>query len=363
MTNHNNRKKKLIISYKNLTEEVRELFKEAYPEGYKDYLQKTIKPNGEPIFVVPLETEDTSYMVKFDVVYDTGLVEEDIDKDLYGEDSNDESEFAPISEAIDKEENGTNHAVGKMRHGAIEEFEGLPEDKKEFEMANEDLDDEYGDRPDDDDKDSDSYTDGDSDDDEDDMEPSDEELLDIDALLEEADSGEGMLREDNPPEEKKRGRKRKSHNPDITSVQAVGEAVKEARKNSIKKTAKSDDKKKTAKETKTVKAVASTAKVTDSKKAKAATEKATKKSATKTSEPKQTASKAAKIMATKAGKTVLAKTGKASKVTDNKAAAKAILAKKATAKAAEKLAAKNAKTTKTATTTKSATPKKTKSQR
>ena len=89
-------------------------------------------------------------MIKFDVHIDTGLVEEDLDKDLYGDDNSEESEYAPISEAIDKEE-GNDHSVGKMRHGALEEvFEGLPEDKKEFEMANADIDDEYGDRPDDD---------------------------------------------------------------------------------------------------------------------------------------------------------------------------------------------------------------------
>ena len=235
MIDHGNRKKKLIISFKNLSEELRELFKEAYPDGYKDYIQKTIKPNGEPIFVVPLETDDTSYMIKFDVTIDTGMVDDDLDKDLYGsDDEQSETEFAPLSEAIDKEE-GNNHSVGKMRHGAIEEFDGLPEDKKEFELANADLDDEYGDdRPDD----GDSYSD-EEDNEEEDREPDDEDLLDIEALLAEADAGEGILREDNPPDKategkKKRGRKPKSLNPDIASVQAVGDAVKEARKTTAK---------------------------------------------------------------------------------------------------------------------------------
>ena len=59
-------------------------------------------------------------------------------------------------------------------------------DKKEFEN-DDDLDDEYGDRPDDD---TDSYIDGEKDDDED-IEPDDDELLDIEALLNEADAGEG----------------------------------------------------------------------------------------------------------------------------------------------------------------------------
>jgi len=235
MIDHRNRKKKLIISYKNLPEEVRELFKETYPEGYKDYLQKTIKPNGEPIFVVPLETDDTSYMVKFDVVIDTGLVEEELDKDIYGDDSENESEFVPLSEAIDKEE-GNDHTVGKMRHGALEEIlDGIPEEnKKEFEIASADIAAEFGDQSDDD---SDSYFDNDEpdDDDDDDLEPDDDELLDIEALLEEADSGEGILREDNPPEER-RGRKKKNESAEVKAVKAVREEVEEARKTSKKET-------------------------------------------------------------------------------------------------------------------------------
>lgn len=235
MIDHRNRKKKLIISYKNLPEEIRELFKETYPEGYKDYLQKTIKPNGEPIFVVPLETDDTSYMVKFDVVFDTGLVEEELDKDIYGDDSENESEFVPLSEAIDKEE-GNDHTVGKMRHGALEEIlDGIPEEnKKEFEIASADIAAEFGDQSDDD---SDSYFDNDEpdDDDDDELEPDDDELLDIEALLEEADSGEGILREDNPPEEH-RGRHKKKESAEIEAVKAVREEVKEARKTSKKET-------------------------------------------------------------------------------------------------------------------------------
>ena len=41
MKNSQNKKKKLIVSYKNLSEDLLEKFKEAYPEGYKDYIQKT----------------------------------------------------------------------------------------------------------------------------------------------------------------------------------------------------------------------------------------------------------------------------------------------------------------------------------
>ena len=248
MRDHKNRKKKLIISYKNLTDDLRELFKEAYPDGYKDYLQKTIKPNGEPLFSVPLETEDTVYMVKFDVVIDTGLVEEDIDKDLYNDEEHEEGEFAPLSEALEKEEGG-GHSVGKLKHGAYEEiFEGLPEDKKEFEMANEDMESEFGDLADDIDDDEE-----DDDDEEEDIEPDDDELLDIEAILNEADNGEGLLREDNPPEER-RGRKKKNESAEIKSVKAVRQAVKEARSTATPSKAKAT----TAKPAKAAKSVTKT---------------------------------------------------------------------------------------------------------
>ena len=56
MTTVKKRKKNLIVSYKNLTEELKEKLKEAYPDGYNNYLQRFTKPNGETIFVVPFET-------------------------------------------------------------------------------------------------------------------------------------------------------------------------------------------------------------------------------------------------------------------------------------------------------------------
>lgn len=115
-------KKNLIVSYKNLTDDLKEKFKEAYPEGYNNYITKFVKPNGEAIFVVPFDTEDTAYMVKFDVKIDT--LGEDLDKALFDEDSEDskEDEFAPLSEAIEKEENDNNHKERHLRHGDFEDM-------------------------------------------------------------------------------------------------------------------------------------------------------------------------------------------------------------------------------------------------
>ncbi len=121
-------KNNLIVSYKNLTDDLKEKFKEAYPEGYNNYLQKFVKPNGEAIFVVPFETNDTAYMVKFEVKIDT--LGEDLDKALFDDEEvvGKEDEFAPLSEALEKEEETNTHRERHLRHGDFEDI--LDEEKK-----------------------------------------------------------------------------------------------------------------------------------------------------------------------------------------------------------------------------------------
>ncbi|NVN94925.1 MAG: hypothetical protein HXX18_06540 [Bacteroidetes bacterium] len=85
-------KKKVIISYHNLTAEVLDAFKEKYPYGYSDYITKITKPNNDVIYVVPLDTDDAAYLVKVDVKVDTKMSEEDFDKLL----------FRGVSGAVDK---------------------------------------------------------------------------------------------------------------------------------------------------------------------------------------------------------------------------------------------------------------------
>jgi len=173
------RKKNLIVSYKNLPDNIKELFKEAYPEGYNNYITKFVKPNGEPIFVVPFETEDTAYMVKFDVKIDT--LGEDLDKALFdddGDDSKDE-EFAPLSEALEKEEETPSHREKHLRHG---DFEDLLDDEKKKKATlgidKEGLKEALGDDSDDEEIDSYDTIDEEEEPDED-FEPSDDDLRGI----------------------------------------------------------------------------------------------------------------------------------------------------------------------------------------
>ena len=122
-------KNNLIVSYKNLTDDLKEKFKETYPDGYNDHLQRFVKPGGEVIYVVPFDTPDTAYMVKFEVKIDT--LGEDLDKALFDDDDEiegKEDEFAPLSEAIEKEEENTSHRERHLRHGDFED--ALDEEKK-----------------------------------------------------------------------------------------------------------------------------------------------------------------------------------------------------------------------------------------
>lgn len=183
MTTQRNRKKNLIVSYKNLSDDLKELFKEMYPDGYNDYLTKFTKPSGDVIYVVPLETDDTSYMIKFDVKIDT--LAGDLDKALFDDDGDDskedEPEFAPLSEAIEKEE-GVSHRERVLRHGDFET--NMAEDEERRKKLKLDIDKEeiqaaFAD--DMDEKDSYINDDDDMDDDDldDDFEPSDDDLRGI----------------------------------------------------------------------------------------------------------------------------------------------------------------------------------------
>ncbi len=188
MKSRRNHKKNLIVSYKSLSEELKEVFKEQYPEGYSDFLQRFEKPNGDVIFVAPMETEDTVYMVKFDVKIDTTYADDDMDKDFYDEEvEKADSEFAPLQEALDKEEENPSHTERVVRHGNYDDeldtgkkkspiahgsLSALGEELKE--AFSDDGGDSYDDYNDDKDDEEEEY---------DPDEPTDEELMDIDSEI------------------------------------------------------------------------------------------------------------------------------------------------------------------------------------
>ena len=75
-------KKRVAISYKNLTPELQEKVKEKYPYGYTDHMIRVDKGDGTFFYAIVLETEDSSYLIKVDVKIDDQLEEEE-DKEYY----------------------------------------------------------------------------------------------------------------------------------------------------------------------------------------------------------------------------------------------------------------------------------------
>lgn len=60
-------KKKVIKSLENLSEDLKDLIHEQYPNGYEASITRITNAKKEPIFVFPLETEDATYLIKVPV--------------------------------------------------------------------------------------------------------------------------------------------------------------------------------------------------------------------------------------------------------------------------------------------------------
>lgn len=71
-------KKRLVVSYSNVSPEVLEAIRKKYPLGYSNHVIK-VKTRGDDFFyAITVDTEDASYLVKVPVKIDTkGLADED----------------------------------------------------------------------------------------------------------------------------------------------------------------------------------------------------------------------------------------------------------------------------------------------
>lgn len=78
-------KKKLVISYSNLSPELLDLVKKKYPTGYLNHVIKVTKPNNDFFYAITLDTEDTSYLIKVNVKIDTKPKDDDDDKDFFSD--------------------------------------------------------------------------------------------------------------------------------------------------------------------------------------------------------------------------------------------------------------------------------------
>ena len=74
-----------------------------------------MKPDGTPLYVVPLETDEAIYMVKVDVVIDSKFTEEEFDKEILGTSKNDDEIVSANAEEEEEEKVGQDKFV--LVHG------------------------------------------------------------------------------------------------------------------------------------------------------------------------------------------------------------------------------------------------------
>lgn len=99
----NKPKKRVVVSYKNLSPELQEEVKKQYPNGYTDSMLRIDKGPGDFFYAIMLETEDVSYLVKVDVKVDDQLDEEE-DKDYYNDDIKDTDDEQILAEELEDED-------------------------------------------------------------------------------------------------------------------------------------------------------------------------------------------------------------------------------------------------------------------
>lgn len=82
-------KRRAVVSYENMSDELSAAFVEKYPRGYSDYfpdLVKYDKPDGTSFYAVTVEIPDAIYLVKIQVKTDDA---EDLERWLDGDDNDD----------------------------------------------------------------------------------------------------------------------------------------------------------------------------------------------------------------------------------------------------------------------------------
>lgn len=93
-------KRRAVVSYENMSEELAAAFAQKYPKGYADYLSDLVKydkPDGTGFYAVTIEISEAIYLVKIKVKTDDA---EEIEKWLDGVgggDDDEEPESAPDS--------------------------------------------------------------------------------------------------------------------------------------------------------------------------------------------------------------------------------------------------------------------------
>lgn len=100
-------KKRLVVSYSNVSPEVMEAIKKKYPLGYSNHVIKVKTRGDEFFYAITVDTDDASYLVKVPVKIDTkGSINDednldDINNEKESDDSYTESDAEPSTDSDD----------------------------------------------------------------------------------------------------------------------------------------------------------------------------------------------------------------------------------------------------------------------
>lgn len=93
-------KKRVIVDHKNISNELIQKLMEKHPYGYEEAVIKFRNAKGEMVSAVPIETDDTKYLIKVSIAL-TKRVEDFLDEE---EDSTEEIPEAANADEITEEE-------------------------------------------------------------------------------------------------------------------------------------------------------------------------------------------------------------------------------------------------------------------
>lgn len=112
-------KKRHVVSYEKMSQEVAEAFAEKYPKGFNDYLPDLVKypkPDGTSFYAVTIEIPEAIYLVKIQIKTDDL---DDIEKWLEGEEEAENEQVTGAGE--DNSENGSLPDDNISQYGGEEE--------------------------------------------------------------------------------------------------------------------------------------------------------------------------------------------------------------------------------------------------
>ena len=102
MASNQNDKKRVAISYKNLSDELLEEVKKKYPYGWTDHMIRIEKSPTDFFYAIMLETADTNYLIKVDVKVDAAEnQEEEEEKDYYDDEIKGAEDIADDNDSDD----------------------------------------------------------------------------------------------------------------------------------------------------------------------------------------------------------------------------------------------------------------------